>query len=196
MSLRERKKADTRRRLMEVALTLFEERGFEETTVEEIAAAADVSPRTFFRYFPSKVDVIFGDHQELVALIRDALARRPSDASIVETVRQAMHDGVDQVARQPGLFLTRMRLTISIPAANAYNRLLDLDFENAIAEAVARSRGTDPAVDLNARMVGKLAWSANLAASEVWLASNASLDPHALIDEAFDIIERGISSSE
>ena len=76
------------------------------------------------------------------------------------------------------------------------NRLLDLDFENAITEAVATSRDTDPAVDLYARMVGKLAWSANLAASEVWLAGNATRDPHALIDQAFEIIERGVPTSD
>jgi AcrR family transcriptional regulator len=191
-SFRERKKIKTRRQVMAVALRLFQERGFDETTVEDIAAAAEISPRTFFRYFPSKVDVIFGDHQELVMLIRQTLAERPTGEPVIRTVRRAMQQGVGQVVADPELFLTRMRLTRSVPAALAHNRLLDLDFENVIAEAVARSRGTDPATDLYARMVGKLVWSANLAASEVWLASNASRNPRRLLDEAFDIVEQGV----
>jgi AcrR family transcriptional regulator len=191
-SFRERKKIKTRRQVMAVALRLFQERGFDETTVEDIAAAAEISPRTFFRYFPSKVDVIFGDHQELVMLIRQTLAERPTGEPVIRTVRRAMQQGVGQVVADPELFLTRMQLTRSVPAALAHNRLLDLDFENVIAEAVARSRGTDPATDLYARMVGKLVWSANLAASEVWLASNASRNPRRLLDEAFDIVEQGV----
>jgi AcrR family transcriptional regulator len=191
-SFRERKKIKTRRQVMAVALRLFQERGFDETTVEDIAAAAEISPRTFFRYFPSKVDVIFGDHQELVMLIRQTLAERPTGEPVIRTVRRAMQQGVGQVVADPELFLTRMQLTRSVPAALAHNRLLDLDFENVIAEAVARSRGTDLATDLYARMVGKLVWSANLAASEVWLASNASRNPRRLLDEAFDIVEQGV----
>ena len=196
ISLRERKKAVTRRRLMTTALRLFEERGYDETTVEEIAAAADVAPRTFFRYFPTKVDVLFGDHQELVAMIRAALAARPEDEPVARTVRRAMLEGVGQVRDDPQLFLTRMRLTASIPAAHARNRLLDLDYENAIAEAIAESRGTDPAVDLYARLAGKLLWSANLAASEVWLASNGAHDPRQLLDEAFTLIQPCLASAE
>lgn len=191
-SFRERKKAKTRRHVMAVALRMFQERGFDETTVEEIAAAAEISPRTFFRYFPSKVDVIFGDHQELVMLIRQTLADRPTGEPVVRIVRRAMQQAVGQVVDDPALFLTRMRLTRSVPAAHAHSRLLDLDYENVIAEAVARSRGTDPETDLLARMVGKLAWSANLAASEIWLASDARRDPRQLLDEAFDIVEQGV----
>jgi AcrR family transcriptional regulator len=73
-SLRERKKATKRHRLMKVALRLFDKQGFDGTTVEEIAAGAEVAPCTFFRYFPRKEDVLFGDHPEEVALIRDTLA--------------------------------------------------------------------------------------------------------------------------
>jgi AcrR family transcriptional regulator len=188
LSLRERKKAATRRRLMMVALRLFERHGFEQTTVEQIAARADVAPRTFFRYFPAKVDVLFADHEQLVALIRDTLATRPPDEPIIDALRRAVLNGVEQVAAEPALFLTRSRLAASVPAADARSRHLDADYENAIAEAVATTRRTDPATDLYARVVARAAWGANRAARDVWVATDAKRDPRRLVNEAFDVL--------
>jgi AcrR family transcriptional regulator len=193
VSLRERKKADTRRRLMTIALRLFEERGFDETTVGELAAAADVAPRTFFRYFPTKVDVLFGDHDELVALVRDTLAVRPANESIVHAVRRATLEGIQRLITDPAPYLTRSRLAASVPAANARSRQLDADYENVIAEALAAERNTDPATDLRARVIARAAWSATRAAREVWLASAAERDPSRLINDAFDLLEQGVS---
>ena len=193
VSLRERKKADTRRRLMTLALRLFEERGFDETTVGELAAAAEVAPRTFFRYFPTKVEVLFGDHDELVALLRDTLAARPANESIVHAVRRATLAGIQRLITDPAPYLTRSRLAASIPAAHARSRQLDADYENVIAEALAADRNTDPATDLRARVIARAAWSATRAAREVWLASAAERDPSRLINEAFDLLEQGVT---
>ena len=193
VSLRERKKADTRRRLMTLALRLFEERGFDETTVGELAASADVAPRTFFRYFPTKVEVLFGDHDELVALLRDTLAARPADESIVHAVRRATLVGIQRLITDPAPYLTRSRLAASVPAAHARSRQLDADYENVIAEALAADRNTDPATDLRARVIARAAWSATRAAREVWLASAAERDPSRLINDAFDLLEQGVS---
>ena len=192
-SLRERKKAATRRRLMETALRLFGERGFEHTAVEDIAAAADVAPRTFFRYFPTKVDVLFGDHDELVALLRGTLAAREPDETIVRAVRRATQAGIERLLEDPAPYLTRSRLAATVPAAEARSRQLDSDYENAIAEALAASRNADPATDLAVRATARAAWSASRAAREVWLASNGEQDPRRLVDEAFDLVERGLA---
>jgi AcrR family transcriptional regulator len=193
VSLRERKKADTRRRLMAVALRLFEERGYDETTVEEIGAAADVAPRTFFRYFAAKVDVLFADHDELVALLRDTIAARSPDESIVRAVRRATLEGLERLIDDPAPYLTRSRLAASVPAAHARSRQLDADYENVIAEAVAVARNTDAATDLNARVVARAAWSVTRAAREVWLASEARRDPREIVNDAFDLLEHGVS---
>ncbi len=188
VSLRERKKAATRRRLMVVALRLFDRHGFEETTVEQIAARADVAPRTFFRYFPTKVDVLFADHEELVALLRDTLATRPPDEPILDAVRRATLAGIEQVVADPSLFLTRSRLAARVPAAHARGRHLDADYEDVIAEAVAASRHTEPTTDLHARVIARAAWSATRAAREIWVASDARRDPRSLVNEAFDLL--------
>jgi AcrR family transcriptional regulator len=196
VSLRERKKAATRRQLMTVALRLFDRQGFDNTTVEQITAAAEVAPRTFFRYFPTKVDVLFADHAELVALLRHTLATRPADEPVIDAVRRATLDGLDQVVADPSLFLTRSRLAASIPAAHARSRHLDADYEDVIAEAVAASRHRDPATDLQARVTARAAWSATRAAREIWVASGAKRDPRTLVNEAFDLLEHGLRHSQ
>ena len=196
VSLRERKKAATRRQLMTVALRLFDTQGFENTTVEQIAAVADVAPRTFFRYFPTKVDVLFGDHEELVALLRQTLASRSDEEPIVEAVRRATLEGLRQVVADPSLFLTRSRLAASVPAAHAHSRYLDADYEDVITEAVAASRQTDPATDLQARVIARAAWSATRAARDIWIASDAKRDPRRLVNEAFDLLQHGLQQSE
>jgi AcrR family transcriptional regulator len=191
--LRERKKVETKRRLMTLALRLFEERGFERTTVDEIAAAADVAPRTFFRYFPTKVDVLFADHDELVALVRETLAERTEDESIMRAVRRSTLEAAERLVSDPGLYLARSRLTYAIPAAYARSRQLDADYENVIAEAVAAARGTSATTDLSARTTARAAWSATRAARDVWLASDGDRDPKQLIDDAFDLLEQGLA---
>jgi AcrR family transcriptional regulator len=196
LSLRERKKAATRRQLMNVALRLFDERGFDNTTVEEIAAAAELAPRTFFRYFPTKVDVLFADHHQLVELLRETLATRPSSELVVDAVRRATLEGISQVIADPSLFLTRSRLAASIPAAHARSRYLDGEYEDVIAEALAAVRHTDPATDLQARVVATAAWSATRAAREIWVASDAKRDPRRLVNEAFDLLNHGLPTSE
>jgi AcrR family transcriptional regulator len=196
VSLRERKKTATRRQLMTVALRLFAKQGFDNTTVEEIAAAAEVAPRTFFRYFPRKEDVLFADHAELVARLRDTLATRPADEPVIDTVRRAILAAVERFAADPALFLTRSRLVASVPAANARNLYLETDYEDVIAEAVADGTNSDPATDLQARVISKAIWCANRAAREIWVASGAKRDPRQLVNEAFDLLEHGLRPNE
>ena len=86
--LRARKKQKTRDLLIDIALRLFLEKGYEETTIEEIAAAAEVSPRTFFRYFPTKEDVVFLDqNQENALLVEMIAARDPNEEEIDSLLR-------------------------------------------------------------------------------------------------------------
>src|ERR1700749_5229695 len=88
--LRERKKARTRAAIRQEALRLFREQGYQATTVEQIAAAAEVSPSTFFRYFPTKEDVVLQDDMDTRVL--DAFARQPGDLSPIAAVRAALRE--------------------------------------------------------------------------------------------------------
>ncbi|MCW2902925.1 MAG: transcriptional regulator, TetR family, partial [Streptosporangiaceae bacterium] len=87
---RERKKRRTREALVEAAFELFREKGFEATTVEEIADAVDVSSRTFFRYFASKEDVALTFQEEQLAAVLAALAARPADEPVVTALRRSV----------------------------------------------------------------------------------------------------------
>ncbi|MBH5338526.1 TetR family transcriptional regulator [Streptomyces pactum] len=123
MGLRERKKQRTRRALIDAAVRLVAERGYEETTVAEIAAAADVSTRTFFSYFPGKEDVLFADSQERVdALVRAVGGRRPGE-TVAQLLLRALRTSVvspdaaaDLTGELPSL---RVRLILASPALRA-----------------------------------------------------------------------------
>src|ERR1700755_3461701 len=88
--LRERKKARTRATIRQEALRLFREQGYQATTVEQIAAAAEVSPSTFFRYFPTKEDVVLQDDMDIRLV--EAFARQPADLAPIAAVRAAVRE--------------------------------------------------------------------------------------------------------
>lgn len=112
---RERKKARTRQRLQEEALRLFIERGYEATTVEQIAAAAGVSHMTFFRYFPTKEDVVLSDSYD--PLLVAAIQARPRSEHPVTRIHTAVRDGLGAIyAIDRDALLVRVRLTLRTPA--------------------------------------------------------------------------------
>jgi len=102
MGLRERKKLRTRRTIAGAALRLFAERGYEETTISDIAAAAEVSPRTFFSYFPSKDDVVFAEMDERLADVRTRLAERPGGETPLATFRRVADALLRAIAAEDG----------------------------------------------------------------------------------------------
>jgi AcrR family transcriptional regulator len=140
VGLRERKKQRTRQALIETALRLFEEKGYEETTIAEIAAAADVSTRTFFSYFASKEDVVYFDNEARTdAILADIADRRPGESVIDLLLRAAAHSLAatnedDDLTME--LALARFRLIMSVPALQARGLHLLFDSNLRLAEAL------------------------------------------------------------
>lgn len=141
--LRERKKAKTRAAIQRSALRLFAEQGYEATTVEQIAEAAEVSPSTFFRYFPSKEDVALYD--DLDPLFIAAFEAQPAGLTPVQALRGAIHavlEGLpaEEMARQ----WERSKLILSIPELRM--RTLDqfTSMIQLVAELIARRAGRSP----------------------------------------------------
>ena len=141
--LRERKKAKTRAAIQEHALRLFQAHGYDVTTIEQIAAAAEVSSSTFFRYFPTKEDVVLFDSTDPVMFA--AFAAQPPQVSVVEALRRAFHEvwsqlSEDELARER----ERQQLIRSVPELRA--RMLD-DLMGAIkllAAMVGKRVGRSP----------------------------------------------------
>jgi AcrR family transcriptional regulator len=138
--LRERKKARTRASLREHALRLFREQGYQATTVEQIAAAAEVSPSTFFRYYPTKEDLVLQD--EFDGRVFEAFERQPLDMSPIAAIRAAMRAGFATLtaAELDELALTSA-LTHEVPEIRArsleeFNRTI-----RRMAEALAKRTG-------------------------------------------------------
>jgi len=129
--LRQRKKERTRGALVEAAVTLFERKGYENTTIAEIAAAADVATRTFFAYFPTKEDVLFADTEDRIALALALIDARAPEDGLVDVLRRTVREIAETRTGGPGvagrLPAIRARLTQREPAVQGYalRRLLE-----------------------------------------------------------------------
>ncbi|WP_165977216.1 TetR family transcriptional regulator [Nonomuraea diastatica] len=143
MGLRERKKLRTRRTLIETGLRLFEAKGFEATTVADICAAAEISPATFFTYFPAKEDLVFADQPDQVEAVNELLAgRRPGESVrevLTRVVEQFTAAGAWSIDPDDPLVAVRARLIATVPAlrAVALRRLFDIQGQWAESLAAA-----------------------------------------------------------
>jgi AcrR family transcriptional regulator len=169
--------------LIEVAMALFLERGFEATTLDDIAAAADISRRSFFHYFASKEEVIFAWHEETTAALVAAVAARPAD----ETMLTAAENAITAIARQldSDEALAIARLKQDNPALQARDQLKYEQLERALAEALARRGGRKSDV-LHARLVAMIATGAMRIGGEIWAAEGVREKPEALAKRIFN----------
>jgi AcrR family transcriptional regulator len=196
--LRARNRARTRDDIIEAALGLFEERGYDATTCEDIAAAADVSARTFFRYFDTKVDVVLAgrsDAEGPQAVIAEVLDR-PAGEPAVEVLRQALRHPIAVLESQRDLVVRQFRVMMATPSLETLRREHFHGFEDPLAAAIATRLGRQSG-DLDARLLAAATAAALRISIERWVASGAppgTLRP--LVDEAFDRLEHGLGASK
>ncbi|WP_405714109.1 TetR family transcriptional regulator [Streptomyces xanthophaeus] len=180
--LRERKKAQTRRTIQEHALRLFLEQGYQNTTVEEISAAADVSHMTFFRYFPTKEAVVESDDYDprIVRLIQE----RPPQEDGFTVLRNALGQGLETVyATGRDTLLARTRLIFDTPALRARTWDTQYATQRLFADAL-RARNPEES-DLATRVTAAAALAAVTTALAAWVESDGALELPALVSEAF-----------
>ena len=190
---RERKKQETRRALERAALRLFGEKGYDQTTVEDIAEAADVAVRTFFRYFSSKQDVLFGEIvTDRISRLRRELANRPKDEDPLDSVIAVM-DLLDfNTPDEEEQVLARLDLMRRQPSfVTRYLEIID-EMRSIVVEFVAERTGLDPRHDLYPGLVGgacAAVWDASL---KVWVESDGTRSFRQLRTEGFKALTEGL----
>jgi mycofactocin system transcriptional regulator len=172
--------------LARVGMRLFIERGFDETTVDDIAEAAGIGRRTFFRYFASKNDIPWGDFDVMLERMRRFLAEVPADVSLVEALRLAI---VEFNRLEPGktaLLRQRMTLVLTVPSLIAHSTLRYAAWREVIAEYVARRRDVAPD-SLEPQAIAWAFLGVSLAAYKQWL-RDEDADLSALLNEAIRLL--------
>jgi AcrR family transcriptional regulator len=182
VSLRQRKRARTRAALIAAALELFERQGYEATTIDDIAAAADVSPRTFFRYFATKEEVALGD--DLGPEILGLLAARPADEPMLESARHVVADSLVLVTEDDrAALLARLRVVYRTPSLRARRWEYQLEMGRISGAALAERRGLPPD-DLGSRVTAAAVFTAIEVAMDHWQQHEGRDDLGAVIDAA------------
>lgn len=167
---RERKKAQTRQRLQEQAMRLFAERGYEATTVEQVAAAAGVSHMTFFRYFPTKEDVVLSDDYD--PMLAESIRARPRSEDPVVRIHAAVREGLAAIyAVDRDALLARVQLILRTPALRA--RLWENQF--ATRELFERAL-EDGAPSVRTRVLASVCLATLTTALEEWAATDGAVD--------------------
>ena len=156
--LRERKKQRTRNALLRAALELFTTKGYEETTVDEIAEAVDVSQRTFFRYFTNKQEAVFAVQEMVEARFVEALRERPAQEAPLVALREAvlgaweaMGQSIEEVVPVE-LHMSTYQMIESTPSLLAVHMRRSIETEDEVARVIAEREGLDMETDPRPRV--------------------------------------------
>jgi mycofactocin system transcriptional regulator len=185
-----RRPITSRSEIEHIAIELFTDRGFDTTTVDDIAAAAGIGRRTVFRYYASKNDIPWGAFDEQLERMRETFAALPADLPVMAGVRVAVlaFNDVDP-AEQPW-HRRRLRLILDTPALQAHSTLRYAAWRRVVAEYAAARLGLSPD-ELVPQTIGHASLGVALAAYERWLADGGS-ELHSLLDSVFRALERGL----
>jgi mycofactocin system transcriptional regulator len=163
-----RRRVTSRAELEHAAFRLFEETGFEQTTVDDIAAATGIGRRTFFRYFPSKNDVVWGQFDTELDRMRIRLKASPPDVPLMDAIRDALVDFNRVEDAQIPWHRRRMALILRVPALLAHSTLRFADWREVVAEFVASRTGVRTG-DLAPQAISHAVLGVAIAAYNQWL---------------------------
>ncbi|MEW9532339.1 TetR family transcriptional regulator [Microbispora sp. NPDC049125] len=196
--LRERKKLETRIALGWAAIRLTVERGFDAVRVEDIAAEAGVSPRTFNNYFSSKAEAVAARHLDRARMIAEELRARPASEPLWEAVANAVmaRFGLTQETRGAGTsdqqWITGLRLMMTEPALQGEFMKAGALAEFELAAAVAERTGTDVERDLYPRLVAGAVWAAITVVTDHWLHADPPVAIVPLLRDALHQLAAGL----
>jgi mycofactocin system transcriptional regulator len=189
-----RRKITSRADLEQVAFDLFDRQGFERTTIEDIAGAAGIGRRTFFRYFPSKNDVPWGDFDGELVRMRRRLNAVPAGEPLMDAIRHAIVDFNRVASEQMPAHRRRMNLILRVPALQAHSTLRYAAWRQVIADFVADRTGLRPDA-LLPQTVAHAMLGVAVAAYEQWLRSSGD-DLCDLLEEAMRTLASAFTPQE
>jgi mycofactocin system transcriptional regulator len=187
-----RKRITSRAELEHVAFELFERQGFDGTTIDDIARAAGIGRRTFFRYFPSKNDIPWGNFAEELERMRAQLSAYPAQIPLMEAIRLAVVDFNRVPADQLPWHRRRMELILRVPALQAHSTLRYASWRQVVAEFVGQRIGQPPDA-LAPRTIAYAALGVAIAAYEQWLETDDA-DLVWLLDTALRDLAAGFAN--
>jgi len=184
-SLRERKKQKTREAIQREATRLFQKQGYEETTIEQIAAAVEISPSTFFNYFPSKEDVVLYDAYDPVVMT--LFQSRPSDEPLSESVHAVLEEMTEMLERDREIILARSKLLLQTPELRS--RLWsEVERAQAFFGVMLAQRTGRDADDFEFRVVAIALVAAMMEAASEWVRQEGRVRMGDLMKKALDAI--------
>lgn len=191
MSLREQKKAEAKANTLEVAHALFHDKGFDDTTIEEICAESMISKRTFFRYFRDKESLVFPNRDERLDAFREFLRAHNDSDNPFDVLRLATSTFSRDYNENADKILAQQRLIQSSPALRSREAEIDRDWEREIANAFARRSAKSRQNELWAAVVAGAVMGVVRATMRQWYAHGATEDLGSLGQAAIDCLERG-----
>jgi len=188
-AVRGRRPSTSREDVARVALDLFNRQGYDETTVDEIAAAVGVSRRTFFRYYESKRDVVWGEFDAELVRLHDQLEGAPPERPMMDVLRQAVMATNRFGAGELDELRIRIGLIATVPTLVAHSAVRYAEWCEVVAGFVARRSGRE-SDDLGPQTVARAALGAAMAAFAYW-AAGADDDLPEVVDRAFRLLASG-----
>ena len=192
--LRERKKLQRRAAIEAAALDLFEEHGFDGTTTEQIAARADIAPRTFFSYFATKEDVVLADYAQRLDRIVEELARRPAGESPWDALRASLLVVASDYEDERSALMRRFRIMTTNPSVFARSLALQAGWEDTLSSVISGRIDTDGEQGgMLARLLAASALAAMRSAIRHWVMSGHRDPLPKLVTTCFDQLARGLA---
>lgn len=196
--LRERKKQRTKEALIDAALELFQRKGFEATTIEEIADAVQVSPRTFLRYFRTKEHAALCQIDEQLGTVLAKLAARPADEPVLTALREATVEAVGECESsghdaEQARFRRLQELMAHSPTVRVGAIELSMARLGELAKLIAARMGVDLAVDPRPHLIASVAVCAVDHAVNAWREYQPDAHASDLIRQAFDLLSDGLN---
>lgn len=181
-------KVPMRDALIEAAFALFPDRGYDGTTVDDIVARAGVGRRSFFRYFPTKEDVVFPDHEHSLTEMREFLEAARDDEDPIAKVCDAARMVLGLYADKPAFSVQRYRMTRQVPGLRAYELSVVRRYQQALATYLRARFAGSPQSTLRADVISASVVAAHNHALRSWLRADGDGDVWAAVDEALDLV--------